>query len=113
ILSHALMLLLMGNYLRRSNQHSLTTLIDHTFAVCAAYCPHCSGECSMKIAAVIVFATMALGVTGQAQGESRFQPGWHHAPPPGITLTTHRPRHALALQGNPHVHPIYLRQVVP
>jgi lipoprotein-anchoring transpeptidase ErfK/SrfK len=67
----------------------------------------------VKIAAAIVFATMVLGGTGQAQGESRFQPGWRHAPPLGITLTTQRPRHALALQGNPHVHPIYLRQVVP
>ena len=47
-----------------------------------------------------------------AQAES-FRPGWRFAPPPGITITESRPRHALALQGNPYVSPIYLRQVVP
>ncbi|KRA41992.1 hypothetical protein ASD80_09690 [Devosia sp. Root635] len=40
------------------------------------------------------------------------QPGWRFAPPPGITITQGTPRHALALQANMQVNPIYLRQVV-
>jgi len=44
--------------------------------------------------------------------DSRFQQGWRFAPPPGVTVSAQRPRHALALQGNPYVHPAYLRQVV-
>ena len=57
---------------------------------------------------------VAMMATQVAPGfaESRFQPGWRFAPPPGVTLTTQKPRHALALQGNPYVNPIYLRQVV-
>ena len=41
------------------------------------------------------------------------QPGWRFAPPPGVTITQSRPRHALAMQANMAVNPIYLRQVVP
>jgi lipoprotein-anchoring transpeptidase ErfK/SrfK len=44
-----------------------------------------------------------------AQG---LQPGWRFAPPPGITVTQSNPQHALALQANMAVHPVYLRQVV-
>ena len=44
-----------------------------------------------------------------AQG---LQPGWRFAPPPGITVTHSNPQHALALQANMTVHPVYLRQVV-
>lgn len=40
------------------------------------------------------------------------QPGWRFAPPPGVTLTQNRPQHALALQANTQVNPVYLRQVV-
>ncbi|MCZ4344552.1 L,D-transpeptidase [Devosia neptuniae] len=40
------------------------------------------------------------------------QPGWRFAPPPGITITQSKPRHALAMQANMTVHPMYLRQVV-
>jgi len=40
------------------------------------------------------------------------QPGWRFAPPPGITITDSKPRHALALQANMAVNPMYLRQVV-
>jgi len=38
---------------------------------------------------------------------------WRFAPPPGITLTTGKPTHALMLQANTQVHPMFLRQVVP
>jgi len=41
------------------------------------------------------------------------QPGWRFAPPPGITITDSKPRHALALQANMQVNPMFLRQVVP
>ncbi|MCS6761878.1 MAG: hypothetical protein MO846_07820 [Candidatus Devosia symbiotica] len=40
------------------------------------------------------------------------QPGWRLAPPPGITITQSRPLHALALQANMYLDPIYVRQVV-
>lgn len=58
--------------------------------------------------AVISLSQMRAGLA-----ETRFQPGWRFAPPPGITITTQRPRHALAMQANMQVHPAYLRQVVP
>jgi Uncharacterized protein conserved in bacteria len=63
---------------------------------------------------LIVAAVTISGLTAAmpAQAES-FRPGWRFAPPPGITITESRPRHALALQGNPYVSPVYLRQVVP
>lgn len=44
-----------------------------------------------------------------AQG---LQPGWRFAPPPGITITEGKPQHALQLQANTQVNPIFLRQVV-
>lgn len=61
----------------------------------------------------VVTATMLVAQVAPGYAEGRFQPGWRFAPPPGITMTTQRPRHALALQGNSQVNPIYLRQVVP
>lgn len=46
----------------------------------------------------------------QAQG---LQPGWRFQPPPGITIVPpNQPRHALALQANAYVDPVFLRQVV-
>ena len=65
---------------------------------------------------LIARAAMALGLCiasigpGMAQG---LQAGWRFAPPPGVTVSSGQPRHALALQANAHVHPMYLRQVVP
>lgn len=53
-----------------------------------------------------------MALCAPSHAESRFQPGWRFAPPPGVSLTTERPRHALALQANFRVHPAYLRQVV-
>lgn len=61
--------------------------------------------------ATALLATSALLMAAPAQADS-FRPGWRFAPPPGITLTSSKPRHAMALQGNAHVSPIYLRQVV-
>jgi lipoprotein-anchoring transpeptidase ErfK/SrfK len=37
---------------------------------------------------------------------------WLYAPPPGITLGNGTPRHALMMQANTQVNPVYLRQVV-
>jgi lipoprotein-anchoring transpeptidase ErfK/SrfK len=65
---------------------------------------------------LIARAAMAIGLCmasiapGMAQG---LQAGWRFAPPPGVTVSSGQPRHALALQANAHVHPMYLRQVVP
>lgn len=58
--------------------------------------------------ALVLAGTMAL----PSQAQSRFEPGWRFAPPPGVTITDQKPRHALMLQGNARVHPQYLRQVV-
>ncbi|MBU1305375.1 MAG: L,D-transpeptidase, partial [Alphaproteobacteria bacterium] len=40
------------------------------------------------------------------------QPGWRFMPPPGITITQSKPRHALQLQANMAVNPVFLRQIV-
>jgi lipoprotein-anchoring transpeptidase ErfK/SrfK len=58
------------------------------------------------LALLIVLANL---VPASGQG---LQPGWRFTPPPGITMVQGRPRHALQLQGNTRVNPIYLRQVV-
>jgi len=58
-------------------------------------------------------AAMVLSQVAPGFAESRFQPGWRFAPPPGVTITSQRPRHALALQASNQVQPVYLRQVVP
>ena len=58
-------------------------------------------------------AAMVLSLVAPGFAESRFQPGWRFAPPPGVTITSQRPRHALALQASNQVQPVYLRQVVP
>ncbi|WP_449396701.1 L,D-transpeptidase [Devosia riboflavina] len=58
-------------------------------------------------------AAMVLSQVAPCFADSRFQPGWRFAPPPGVTITSQRPRHALALQASNQVQPVYLRQVVP
>lgn len=58
-------------------------------------------------------AAMVLSQVVPGFADSRFQPGWRFAPPPGVTITSQRPRHALALQASNQVQPVYLRQVVP
>ncbi len=60
-------------------------------------------------AAMVAISSLLASLPAQAD---TFRPGWRFAPPPGITLTTNKPQHALALQGNAYVSPIYLRQVV-
>jgi lipoprotein-anchoring transpeptidase ErfK/SrfK len=62
--------------------------------------------------AVALACMPLLGATLPAQAEA-FRPGWRFAPPPGVTIVQGQPRHALAMQGNPYVSPVYLRQVVP
>jgi lipoprotein-anchoring transpeptidase ErfK/SrfK len=59
------------------------------------------------VLALVVSLSMLLPAAAQG-----LQPGWRFAPPPGITITQGTPRHALALQANMQVNPIYLRQVV-
>ena len=59
--------------------------------------------------ALALLISMASMVPTLGQG---LQPGWRFLPPPGITITQAAPRHALALQANMAVNPIYLRQVV-
>jgi lipoprotein-anchoring transpeptidase ErfK/SrfK len=62
------------------------------------------------IATGLGLAFLALGMTSvQAQG---LQPGWRFQPPPGVIVSPDKPRHALAIQGNQYVSPVYLRQVV-
>ncbi|MDB5473716.1 MAG: L,D-transpeptidase [Devosia sp.] len=60
--------------------------------------------------ALALLVTASMMAPAPAQG---LRPGWRFLPPPGITLAApHRPRHALALQANIHVDPVFLRQVV-
>lgn len=67
----------------------------------------------MKTAGKGVLAlVVSLSALLPAQGAG-LQPGWRFAPPPGVIITQSAPRHALALQANTQVNPIYLRQVVP
>jgi lipoprotein-anchoring transpeptidase ErfK/SrfK len=64
---------------------------------------------SMRLLLAAV-ATVSLCLPALAESQ---RPGWRFAPPPGVTITDQRPQNALQLQGNAHVSPIYLRQVVP
>ncbi len=66
---------------------------------------------SRKLAALLASLCVLLASV-PAQADT-FRPGWRFAPPPGVTLTTKTPQHALALKGNAYVSPAYLRQVVP
>lgn len=63
--------------------------------------------CTALLALTLITTSL---LPAMAQG---LQPGWRFAPPPGVTLTDGRPRHALMLQGNGQVNPVFLRQVVP
>ena len=65
----------------------------------------------LRYPAAAMVAISALLASLPAQADT-FRPGWRFAPPPGVTLTTSKPQHALALQGNAYVSPVYLRQVV-
>lgn len=60
----------------------------------------------------IIVTAMAGAMALPSMAQQRFEQGWRFAPPPGVTLTDQKPRHALMLQGNSRVHPQYLRQVV-
>ena len=60
--------------------------------------------------ALALLLSVAMMMPASGQG---LQPGWRFAPPPGITITQSAPRHALAMQANMAVHPVFLRQVVP
>lgn len=60
----------------------------------------------------IIVAVMAGSMVLPSMAQQRFEQGWRFAPPPGVTLTDQKPRHALMLQGNARVHAQYLRQVV-
>ena len=60
----------------------------------------------------IIVTAMAGAMALPSMAQQRFEQGWRFAPPPVVTLTDQKPRHALMLQGNARVHPQYLRQVV-
>uniref|UniRef100_UPI0038CDC4FE L,D-transpeptidase n=1 Tax=Devosia beringensis TaxID=2657486 RepID=UPI0038CDC4FE len=59
--------------------------------------------------ALALLLSVAAMLPAMGQG---LQPGWRFLPPPGITITQSAPRHALAMQANMAVHPMFLRQVV-
>lgn len=60
------------------------------------------GALALLLSGAMVMPAMSAGL----------QPGWRFTPPPGITITQTTPRHALAMQANMAVDPMYLRQVV-
>ncbi|HEX9595351.1 MAG TPA: L,D-transpeptidase, partial [Anaerolineales bacterium] len=66
-----------------------------------------TGFTAKGVLATLLAVSMVLPVSAAG-----LQPGWRFAPPPGITITQSAPRHALALQANTQVNPVYLRQVV-
>lgn len=70
-----------------------------------------SADETMKIIRMMVRAGLALLVSLPMLTPALAQ-AWRFAPPPGITMTTGKPKHALMLQGNSQVHPMFLRQVV-
>jgi lipoprotein-anchoring transpeptidase ErfK/SrfK len=73
----------------------------------------CAAMITMKTAGKGLLALlMSLSTLLPAQAAG-LQQGWRFAPPPGVTIVRSAPRHALALQANMQVNPIYLRQVVP
>lgn len=63
-----------------------------------------------KGAAALVVVACALPTAGFAQSVRADRV--YYTPPPGITLTRHRPTNALQLQANYQVNPAFLRQVV-
>jgi lipoprotein-anchoring transpeptidase ErfK/SrfK len=65
-----------------------------------------------KAGTSLLAVAVCLSALLPAQGAG-LQPGWRFAPPPGVTIVQGTPRHALALQGNSQVNPVFLRQVVP
>lgn len=67
---------------------------------------------TLKFAAKTALALGLVATMMPAATAAGLQPGWRFAPPPGITVTQNRPQHALALQANTQVNPVYLRQVV-
>lgn len=96
----------------------LTTLLDLSFPLPGNNAVNAFWGCNFMtcrlsllpavlLAAISTLATIAPGLAEGAR------PNWRFAPPPGVTVTDKTPRHALALQGNPYVSPVYLRQVVP
>ena len=54
---------------------------------------------------------LSVSLIGPGFAETRQRP-WLYAPPPGITIGNGAPRHALMMNANTAVNPIYLRQVV-
>lgn len=61
---------------------------------------------------VALAATLPVLLTSLPASAETFYPGWRFNPPPGVTVVQGRPRHALAVQANTYVSPVYLRQVV-
>jgi lipoprotein-anchoring transpeptidase ErfK/SrfK len=64
------------------------------------------GSRLLKSALALVLC-LAVSVPAQA-----LPPGWRFLPPPGVTVSAGQPVHALMLQANTRVHPMFLRQVV-
>lgn len=62
-----------------------------------------------SIAGLMAIPLLLTAVPAQAE---TFVPGWRFNPPPGVNVVQGKPRHALALQANMQVSPVYLRQVV-
>src|SRR5688500_8459867 len=61
---------------------------------------------------VAIAATLPVLLTSVPTSAETFYPGWRFNPPPGVNVVQGRPRHALAIQANTYVSPVYLRQVV-
>lgn len=65
----------------------------------------------LRVAAGLLALAVSLVLCTPGFAESRQRP-WLYEPPTGLTVDAGTPRHALMLQANIQVNPIYLRQVV-
>ncbi|ODT48411.1 MULTISPECIES: L,D-transpeptidase [Devosia] len=65
----------------------------------------------LKKAALLLGAAL-LSSLFAAPAQAQYQAAWRFNPPPGLTVTTEKPRHGLMLQANVQVHPAYIKQIV-
>ncbi len=62
--------------------------------------------------AALLLGAALLSSLFAAPAQAQYQAAWRFNPPPGLTVTTEKPRHGLMLQANVQVHPAYIKQIV-
>src|SRR5690606_12619266 len=84
----------------------LTSPIDLSFGASGANWPRLAGlgtgmrtGVRRRLTAIIALV-LAGSMVLPSMAQQRFEQGWRFAPPPGVTVSDQKPRHALMLQGN-------------